>query len=725
MRWFESVLLTSIAAISIVRPVAAQRPLSMPGPFRESVAIHIDSRTVRSIETAREHLSQRQWSEAIPILQQIIESRESSLIPVESGRYLNSADYCHLLISQLPDEGLAAYREQIDPRFGERFKTARDTFDEIELSVIVRQAFNSSFAGETLLLLADLKLERGEYAAAREFLELLVPAGGPVPGEPVDEAVDDRTKTVEEAFLTNRGVNLPHEQIYARLILCSIHEGDRLRALSEIDVFAGWHPDTTGHLAGRDGLLVETLRSELRASSTWLAMANQTETTFGGRSSRNPRAARTIRPNRVLWRQPVPRISFRGPKARPLLAREHAFSLHPIVVDGNVFVANADAVLAFELGTGRPAWAGGEADDAVIFPGGDVRNSLHRPSTGVPSFTLSTSSGRLFARRGTPLLRKSPYETHAVSEIVALDVGQREGQLDLRITSNQIEPKKNSPRAAAGQFEKSPEATTWSFEGTPVISEGRLFASLRQGAPEDRTAVACFDSRTGKLIWKSDVTANLTSLPDHFNLIGTNLLTLDNGRLFLTTGTGAIAALNAESGQVQWAVTYESHDDETLESYSDPRRIGLTPCLSAHGIVFAAPQDSDLLFALEAATGRQVWVRRLTRQSRHLIGVRNGRLFVAGDSLQALDLLTGVPAWPQPVSFSDHTGRAFGRPVLTRSEIIWPLYDELLYVDQSSGVVNYRINLRQAFGLTAGNLTIHDNHLIVAQPDALVVLTAD
>ena len=725
MRWFESVLLTSIAAISIARPVAAQRPLSMPGPFRESVAIHVDSRTVRSIETAREHLSQRQWSEAIPILQQIIESRESSLIPVEPGRYLNSADYSHLLISQLPSEGLAAYREQIDPRFRERFEKARDTCDEVELSAIVRQAFNSSFADETLLLLADLKFERGEYAAAREFLELLVPAGGPVPEESADESVEDRTKTLEEAFLTNRGSNLSREQVYARLILCSIHEGDRQRAASEIVVFADWYPDATGHLAGQDGLLVEVLRSELRASSTWSTMVNQTEATFAGRSSRNPAPARTVRPHRILWRQPVPRVSFRGPKTRPLLAREQAFSLHPIVVDGNVFVANADAVLAFELETGRPAWAGGEADDAAIFPGGDARNSLHRPSSGVPSFTLAASIGRLFARRGTPLLRKSPYESHAVSEIVALNVGQREGQLDLRITSNQIEPKTNLPNVAAGQFEKSPEATTWSFEGTPVISEGRLFASLRQGAPEDRTVVACFDSRTGKLIWKSDVTANLTSLPDHFNLIGTNLLTLDNGRLFVATGTGAIAALNAESGQVLWAVTYESHDGETLESFSDPRRIGLTPCLSAHGIVFAAPQDSDLLFALEAATGRQVWTRRLSRQSRHLIGARNGRLFVAGDSLQALDLLTGVPAWPRPVSFTDYTGRAFGCPVVTRNEIIWPLHDELLYVGQSSGVVNHRINLRQAFGLTAGNLTIHGNHLIVAQPDALVVLTAD
>ena len=104
MRWAFSVVLTAMFAVSIAGSAAAQRPVPAVGPFRESVAIHVDSRVVRSIETAREHLAQQQWSEAIPILQQVIESRESSLISTEPGRYINSADYCHLLISLLPED---------------------------------------------------------------------------------------------------------------------------------------------------------------------------------------------------------------------------------------------------------------------------------------------------------------------------------------------------------------------------------------------------------------------------------------------------------------------------------------------------------------------------------------------------------------------------------------------------------------------------------------------
>ncbi len=720
MCWRGLLMLIFVATALASQPVTAQ------GPFRESVAVDVDSQIVRSIETAREHLTQQQWGEAIPILQQIIESRKASLIAIEPGRYVSSANYCHLLISLLPADGLMAYRQQIDPRFAERFELARETFDEAELSVIVRNAFNCSFADEAILLLADLKIERGGYAAAREYLELLVPAVGRSPSEQPDPAIMEQPATPERSFLTYRNSSVPREQVFARLVLCSILERDLRRAETELNTFAVWYPEANEGFAGRKGLLSETLRAELRQADRWPVLEGSTETTFAGQSSRCPHPVSTVRPVRVLWRRSVSPPSFHGPEVRPLLKNEPPLALHPIVADGVVFVANSSAVFAFDLETGQPAWGGDESDTGSIFPGHvEDRPYLHLPETGVPFYTLSAADGRLFARLGAPFLRKSPRETNTVSEIVGLDVGEREGQLDLRIMSNQIEPISPPTEAAGNQFEKSPQATTWSFEGAPVISAGRLFVSLRQGAPEDRTVVACFDALTGKLVWRSGIVASLTSLPDHLNLLGTNLLTLDNGRLFLATGTGAIAALEAETGRILWIVTYESLEPGSLEELSDPRRFGLAPCLSAQGIVIAAPQDSDLLFALEATSGRLVWSQRLSRQARHLVGVNDGRLFVAGDSLQAFSLLTGRPEWNQPVSLLEHTGQTFGRPVMTRDEILWPQHGELLYVAQTDGSLRDRINLREAFGISAGNLLLHGNRLIIAQPDGVVVLTAD
>ncbi|MHC4876442.1 MAG: outer membrane protein assembly factor BamB family protein [Planctomycetota bacterium] len=689
------------------RPAAAQLP------FREAVSINVDSQVVRTLETAREHIAQQQWSEAIPILQQIAESRTSSLIPIEPGHYGNSADYCHLLISLLPEDGLAAYREQIDPRFRQRFETARERLDETELAAIVRAAFNSSYGDDALLLLADLKFERGHYAAARHCLELLIPAGdeAEVSDDGVQPAAAD---PLAAAFLEYRDSDVPDESVLARLVLCSIFEGARQRAEFELSVFAERHPDAVGQLAGRDGHFVEILQSVLAESASWPPAGSQAGTTFGGSSARNPAPVEALRPVQVLWRRTIPPSPFDGPLVRPLLRQERPWSLHPVVIDGRVYVQNSQSIMAFNLETGHPAWSDDASDSPVLYPAAAPRlTRAYEPDTGIPAFTLTAAEGRLFARLGAPFLRKSANEMRTASEIVALNIAEREGQLDVRITSDQIDDQASSP-----------QATAWSFEGTPVVREGRLYVSLRQGSPEDLSVVACFDAHTGKLIWKTQVAASLGNLPDHFNLLGTNLLTLEDGRLFLTTGTGAIAAVEAETGRLLWVVTYESADVEVLETLSDPRRAGLTPCLVTQGTVYAAPLDSAVLFALEATTGRLVWSRRLPEPVRHLVGARDGRLFVSGQFLAAFDLRTGQAAWPQRVAFSNRTRGMSFQATLTHREIIWPSGDELLYVDQSDGTVNDRIHLREAFGLPAGNVAIAGEKLILAHPDELAVLLA-
>ncbi len=696
------------ALLAVGQPAAGQLP------FRESVSINVDSQVVRTIETAREHVVQRQWSEAIPILQQIAESRTSSLISMEPGRYTNTSDYCHLLISLLPDDGLVAYRKQIDPRFRQRFEAARERLDEVELAAIVRAAFNSSYGDDALLLLADLKFERGRFASARQCLELLLPAINEA-AESDGPAPQATTDPLAGAFLEYRDSDVSPESVLARLVLCSIFEGDRKRAEFELNAFAKLHPDAVGHLAGREGSYVEILQGVFAESSNWPPVNSQPSATFGGSPSRNPAPVERLRPTELLWRRSIPVSPFDGPLVRPLLRNEHPWSLHPIAVDGRVYVQNSQSILSFDLETGHPAWSDNATDSPVLYPSSAPQiTRAYEPDTGVPAFTLTAADGRLFARLGAPFLRKSANEMRTASEIVALDIADREGQLDLRVTADQID-----------DHTSSPQATSWSFEGTPVVSEGRLYVSARQGAPEDLSVIACFDAEDRKLIWKTQVAASLGNLPDHFNLLGTNLLTLEDGRLFLTTGTGAIAAIEAETGRILWVVTYESAEVEALGSLSDPRRFGLTPCLVTQGIVFAAPVDSDVLFALEATTGRLVWSRRLSEPVHHLLGARNGKLFVSGRFLAAFDLQTGQPAWSQRVVFSNRSGGMPFRAAMTQTEIIWPSGDELFYVDQSDGTINDRIHLRKAFGIPAGNVLIAGEKLILAQPDQLVVLTGD
>ncbi|MDA1166177.1 MAG: hypothetical protein O3B13_24035, partial [Planctomycetota bacterium] len=148
------------------------------GTFREAVSVDVETQVVKTLETAREHVVEGQWEPAVAILQELINSSGDTLIPVEPGRYSNTADYCHLLISKFSTAGLAAYRNRVDAQAKERFETGLRTLDEVMLRRTVDTAFNSSFGDDALLLLGELAFERGQFALARQYWSLLVPSVG-------------------------------------------------------------------------------------------------------------------------------------------------------------------------------------------------------------------------------------------------------------------------------------------------------------------------------------------------------------------------------------------------------------------------------------------------------------------------------------------------------------------------------------------------------------------
>ena len=62
-------------------------------------------------------------------------------------------------------------------------------------------------------------------------------------------------------------------------------------------------------------------------------------------------------------------------------------------------------------------------------------------------------------------------------------MAQRQGELFFNVTSNVLDSE-----------ETSLEATSWTFEGTPVVEGQRLFVSARRSVPEDEIQVVCFDT---------------------------------------------------------------------------------------------------------------------------------------------------------------------------------------------------------------------------------------
>ena len=68
--------------------------------------------------------------------------------------------------------------------------------------------------------------------------------------------------------------------------------------------------------------------------------------------------------------------------------------------------------------------------------------------------------------------------------------------------------------------------------------------------------VACFDTATGRMRWRRFICAAETPARGTLAECTHNLLTLAGGTIYVNTNLGAVAALAAESGRINWLSLY-------------------------------------------------------------------------------------------------------------------------------------------------------------------------
>ena len=689
----------------------AQVEENRPVRFRESVSLETDMAAAKMLRSVEDLSEAGQWEEAVELLQEISRERDENLVPISPGRYVNVAFYRNVLLSRFPKEGLEVYRSLVDPQARRWYEAAVQRRDTAGLQKLLRFALASSYGDNALMQLAEWSWQHGDIDSARRYWRQLLPRSRTEPNRSADAA----------GAFGSVGLRYPDPEfapadIRARLILCSLAEGDFPRARRQLDAFRRLHPEAAGRLAGQSGKLVEILERLASEARRWeLPAVDDAPQTFAMRADRNGTVSKGMDVGAELWSIPFPMPELRPLRLkdpRPGLPEMGPASVHPVVFGDVVLFATAEHVYAFNLHTGRPAWGVDEQDRGILYPRPPAERfpTRNRRAVGIPRYTLTVHGGRLFAKIGTPVtsrsLRAAVFPPR--SELVCLDLAQAEGEVLWRRSADEI----------------SRQGPPFSFEGHPVAAGDRVYVALRRSQPETQSNVACFDAATGRLLWNRKVCAATSDIGRWQNLITHNLLTVGGGSVYFSTDMGAVAALDAQKGTLRWVVTYESEQDQKAELLSDYRRHGLLPCLYHAGLVFAAPNDSEQILAIDAQTGEVVWRQTVRDRVRHLLGAREGRLFVSGNSLWALDLETGRVLWGHKESDPEFSG--YGRGLLVGDEIWFPRYDAIEIRSQKTGrPVGRRPILLQRHSRspgpkTGGNLLIVGDYLLVAQADRLV-----
>jgi outer membrane protein assembly factor BamB len=229
----------------------------------------------------------------------------------------------------------------------------------------------------------------------------------------------------------------------------------------------------------------------------------------------------------------------------------------------------------------------------------------------------------------------------------------------------------------------------------PVVADQKAFTV------DAEAQVTAFSVADGSRVWRTALTPSMREEARKFWQIGRidpaqvgfgGGVAYDDGRVFLTSGFGFAAALDAESGETEWQVdlpgivrnpptaadgrvfaittsnqiiALDQSSGETLwthESFEESARFLSTGSVAVQGDVVVAPFSSGEVVALDATTGRVLWSATVSRTSRlnalsnlnDIAGspvIDRGGVFAVSHSgqLSAIDARTGRVAWEKPV----------------------------------------------------------------------------
>ncbi|MCC7422104.1 MAG: PQQ-binding-like beta-propeller repeat protein [Planctomycetaceae bacterium] len=672
----------------------AQENADVPRRIRESVTLETNSAVAKKFGTVQDYLSAKQWNQAVDLLADISTQHGEILVSVGPGRYVNVARQCQQILAAAPEEALAVYRRQVDPQARQWLEQGM-AGDEAALERIVRQAFVSSYGDDALTLLAEKAWDRGDLAAARRLWEQLIPSDGEAKSSSVLRYPDPST---------------PRAELAARLVLCSVMAGEVERARHEIAVFATQHGDAEGTIAGQTGNLATILRGVSEQARGWTFPVPDNEaSTFAMTPERTRVVPHAVEVGGSRWSVPLATHQMTLPASRLALHRRNALCYFPLVYRDMVLVNDDERIFAWKLFARSakddlpvPAWPRDGDDSGLLWEMKKYRRFERK--LGTPRFTMSLANGRLYAKMGETVTGRSKNDfARLESALVCLDLTGAEGREVWVVHAEET------------------LGDGWAFDGSPLVDREHVYVVARKSQPQMQLNVACFHAVSGNLLWNRKVCTAVAPLADANNLVTHLLLTRGDDALFLSTDLGALLAIDPRDGTLRWATTYEGHEVENDAVPSDHSLRGLQPCVSARGLVLAAPSDFSGVMALESSGGAIRWERRLKGGVRHILGVTGmGTVIVSGERLWALDLRTGQVRWHLG---NDEPGEGgYGRGVLAGDLVYWPKRLELLMVRQADGAIQSRRNLRALHGDSeggGGNLTIADGTLLIAQPDRL------
>lgn len=658
-----------------------------------NVYLNVSEDARKRLELVDSYVRDGQWAEAVDVLQDVVERFPDKVIPLapaEAGRapeqFLNVRTVCHWRISTLPPQALKIYRERTDGPAHDLWERAKAASAEERWPLIERIAdefFCSSSGDQAIDRLGDRAMSQGDCVRAIYlWMQLLPPnlfAEIPQLPEPVFRFPDPQ---VDRA------------RVAAKCVVAQLFRQKRDSALQMNVKLREAFPDAAGRLAGHEAPYWQTIVQLAATADDFKQAPDRAEHhTFAGNAQRSHIAPKPVDVGLVQWQWEVEERNDQPMRTNRFgmanTGVEEQLPYFPVVVGNLVHLATSRQLWTFDLDTGK-------ADSWYNFEDDHVTIGHSRGDSG--SFqTLTVDGDRLFVRAGNnPQVVNLNFQrrgSRGISKLYCFDPKQQ--RLIWVKDSNEITDQ---------QF---------TFEGAPVVRGRSVYVALTRTDATIETNVACLDRDTGELRWRTFICESTNEvLRDSSN--SHNLLTLAGDTIFYSTNLGSVAAVNADTGRIEWVSRYNRRE---VFGRRATGQNNLSPCVYHDGRVYVAASDTEKIQCFDALTGKKLW--DAGQRVDELLGVAHGTLIATGGRVWGIDVETGKRRWYWPEN--DVTG--YGRGVLAGDYVYWPTINEIHVLEQRTGrVARPPIALYERLQTTGGNIILGDGYMLLAQSHKLVAL---
>ena len=697
---------------------------------------HGDRETRKQLKKAKQLLKDGRFSEALPLLDDILESSQDYFDSTEANQVARNGlkSEAQRLIGEQSAEGLKAYELLFGAKAERMLADALAAGDMTAVAEVARRYFHTRAGYDATLLLGRHQLDHNEpLAAALCFQRLL--------GTPAAEKYQPGLSVMLAACWMRGGMEQRARQALTELkkhdpgatIRLAGKEVKIFSAADEVHAMA-WLAENFGQQRGG---------GEIEAANWAMFRGNpaRNAVSAGGMPLLNPRWRARIAPNRDTEKAIVNARQEGLDRNLPTIP-----VMQPLAVADWVLMRTPLGLIGLEFSSGKRKWEVHSPIEQTT----DTRQMV-RVNNMFINAQDSFLTDRLWENATYGTLSSDGEYVFEVEEVADNNPGIREiprrqmllrqqgiGQFDAptnELAAYELRTEGKIKWRVGGKKKEAdvePMLTDAFFLGPPLPLMGRLYV-LAEIKGEIRLVV--LDAKTGRVDWSQQLAS-----PDDTNVIGNDFRrttgvspSYADGILICPTSAGAVVAVDIANRSLLWGYEYPHNQQYTQQPmvavrmgmvaspYSNQAYMGDrwsdATAIVADSCVLLTPVESDQLFCLSQIDGKLLW--KMGRDDNvYIAGVRDGKVLLVGrKQVQAYQLTDGKAAWASPLLLPQGSTPS-GRGFLSGSHYFLPLSSaEVASIDVAAGKIVARAKSRK--GIIPGNLICYKGTVISQGVDFL------